>query len=271
MPVEDKLLDKWKASENRSLLEMATKGKYKTSKDLPALTEINKEKRRVAISHRLTKENPFVTFAKNFPVGTVSESTVINYNEYALFVSIEDIKEIHCFLHVNDLSFDTNNNEEKLKKFKRGDKLRVKVLEIQTDQQKVRVGAKQTQPDPFDWFKNRSINDLITVKVISSNSKKGLVVKPEGCDMELLIKKSAIAINPSDARPTRWLGGEKVDVAISELSMKQRKVTLSIKLLEEIQRNEALKKWGVGEGSGKQLPFSQLSNTIKNKKAKKDE
>ena len=49
MPVEDKLLDKWKASENRSLLEMATKGEYKTSKDLPALTEINKEKIHTAL------------------------------------------------------------------------------------------------------------------------------------------------------------------------------------------------------------------------------
>ena len=68
----------------------------------------------------------------------------------------------------------SHNGEEELKKYKKGDKLKVKVLEIKTDQQKVRVGLKQTQPDPFDWFKNKKINDAITVKVISSNSKKGL-------------------------------------------------------------------------------------------------
>ena len=96
--------------------------------------------------------------------------------------------------------------EEELKKYKKGDKLKVKILEIKTDQQKVRVGKKQTEPDPFDWFKDKKTNDTITVKVISSDNK-GLIVKPEGCEMNFNIKKSQIAINAADARPTRWVGG----------------------------------------------------------------
>ena len=63
---------------------------------------------------------------------------------------------------------------------------------------------------------------------------KGLVVRPEGCEMDFVIKKSQIAINAADARPARFTGGERIDCAISDLDLNKRKVNLSIKLLEEI-------------------------------------
>ena len=72
--------------------------------------------------------------------------------------------------------------------------------------------------------------------------------------MDFLIKKSQIAINAADARPSRFTGGEKVDCAIAELDLKKRKVSLSMRLLEEIEKKEALEKYGT-EGSGKNLPF----------------
>ena len=84
--------------------------------------------------------------------------------------------------------------------------------------------------------------------------------------MSFQIKKSAIAINATDARPSRWTGGEKLDCAIADLDLDKRKVTLSIKLLEEIEKKEALEKYG-SEGSGKNLPFSSLSEDLKNKKS----
>ncbi len=229
------------------------------------ITEIDKEKRRVAISHRLTKENPFETFEKKYPVDTIVEGEVVNKNEYSLFVKINDL-EIDAFLHCNDLTY-LNNGEEELGKYKKGDKIKVKVLEIKTSEQKIRVGLRQTQPDPFDWFKNKSKNQTVTVKVISTDNK-GLIVRPEGCEMDFPIKKSAIAINAADARPSRWTGGEKLDCAIADLDLNKRKVTLSIKLLEEIEKKEALEKYG-SEGSGKNLPFSSLSEDLKKKEEEK--
>ena len=225
------------------------------------ITEIDKEKRRVAISHKLTQENPFETFEKKYPVGTVVEGEVVNKNEYSLFVRIEDL-DVDAFLHCNDLTY-SNDSEQELIKYKKGDKLKVKVLEIKLSDQKIRVGFRQTQPDPFDWFKDKNINQTITVKVVSTDNK-GLVVRPEGCDMNFQIKKSAIAINTADARPSRWTGGEKLDCAIADLDLDKRKVTLSIKLLEEIEKKEALEKYG-SEGSGKNLPFSSLSEDLKKK------
>ena len=123
------------------------------------------------------------------------------------------------------------------------------------------MGLKQTQADPFDWFNDKKANQTITVKIISTDNK-GLIVRPEGCEMDFQIKKSQIAINAADARPSRFTGGERIDCAIAELDLSKRKATLSIKLLEEIEKKEALEKYGA-EGSGKNLPFSSLSEDLK--------
>ena len=230
------------------------------------ITEIDKEKRRVAISHRLTKENPFETFEKKYPVGSIVDGEIVNKNDYSLFVKVDEL-DVDTFLHCNDLTY-LNNGEEELTKYKKGDKIKVKVLEIKTSEQKIRVGLRQTQPDPFDWFKDKTKNQTITVKVVATDNK-GLTVRPEGCEMDFQIKKAAIAINSADARPNRWTGGEKLDCAIADLDLDKRKVVLSIKLLEEIEKKEALEKYG-SEGSGKNLPFSSLSDDLKKKEKEKE-
>ena len=228
------------------------------------ITEIDKDKRRVAISHRLTLENPFEVFDKKFPVGSIVEGEVVNKNEYSLFLKVENL-EVDAFLHCNDLTY-SNNGEQELNNYKKGDKIKVKVLEIKVSDQKIRVGLRQTQADPFDWFKDKKIKQTITVKIISTDSK-GLIVRPEGCEMDFPIKKSNIAINAADTRTSRFTGGERIDCAIADLDINKRKVTLSIKLLEEIEKKEALEKYGA-EGSGKNLPFSSLSEDLKKKDKK---
>ena len=58
-------------------------------------------------------------------------------------------------LHCNDLTY-LNNGKEELNKYNKGNKIKVKVLEIKPSEQKIRVGLRQTKPDPFDWFKGKS-------------------------------------------------------------------------------------------------------------------
>ncbi len=231
------------------------------------ITEIDKDKRRVAISHRLTKENPYELLEKKYPVGSEIIGKISSINEYAIYVNIEEL-DIDVFLHSNDLSY-TENPEEELKKYKKGDEIKAKVLEIKKEEQKVRVGLKQTLEDPFDYFKTKKINDIITVKVISSDGR-GLLVKPEGSNLEILIKKSQIAINSADARPSRFVGGERIDAAISDLNKEKRKVSISIKLLEELQNKEAVSKFS-SPLSGKNLPFSSLSDKLKKNKDNNEE
>jgi len=229
------------------------------------ITEIDKEKRRVAISHKLTIENPYLSLEKKYPIGSDIEGVVTNMNEYALYVKLGKF-DIDGFLHANDLSY-TGKPEEELKKYKKGINLKVKILEINKDESKVRIGLKQLEKDPFDWFNGKKLNDTITVKVISSDNK-GLMVKPEGSDLEFLIKKSQIAVRTADARPSRFVGGERIDTAIAELNLEKRKVVLSIKLLEELQNKEAVSKFS-SPLSGKNLPFSSLSDQLDDKKKDK--
>ena len=228
------------------------------------IQEIDETKRRVAVSYKSTQDNPYQKISELHPVGSEDEAEVVNKNEYALFVKFKD-SDIECFQHVNDLTF-SNNADEELAKYKKGDKIKVQVMEIQTEEQRVRVSHRATLQDPFDWFKDKKINQAITVKIISTDSK-GLIVRPEGCEMDFPIKKSNIAINAADTRTSRFTGGERIDCAIADLSINKRKVSLSIKLLEEIEKKEALEKYGT-EGSGKNLPFSSLSEDLKKKDKK---
>jgi len=190
---------------------------------------------------------------------------VVSKNEYSLFLNVEKF-DLDIFLHSNDLTY-LNNSEDELENYKKGDKIKVKILEIKVSEQKVRAGLKQTQSDPMDWFKDKKVNQTITVKIISTDNK-GLVVRPEGCEMDFVIKKSQIAINAADARPARFTGGERIDCAISDLDLEKRKINLSIKLLEEIEKKEALEKYGT-ESSGKNLPFSSLSEKLDKKSKEK--
>ena len=228
------------------------------------ISEIDKEKRRVAISHRLAQENPYEIMEKKYPVGSEVEGTISSIIEYAIYLKIDEL-DIDAFLHCNDLTYG-NYPERELKNYKKGDKLKVKVLEIKKDQQKVRIGLRQTKEDPFDFFKDKKVNDTVTVKVLSSDIK-GLLVRPEGCKLDFVIKKSQIAISAVDARPSRFVGSERIDAAIAELNMEKRKVTLSIKLLEELKNKEAVSRFS-SPLSGKNLPFSSLSDKLEKKKKK---
>ena len=93
-------------------------------------------------------------------------------------------------------------------------------MRLKSSEQKIRVGLRQTQNDPFDWFKDKEKNQTITVKVISTDNK-GLTVRPEGCEMDFQIKKSEIAINSCRCTSkSRWTGGEKLDCAIAEIDFR---------------------------------------------------
>ena len=225
------------------------------------IMEIDPEKRRISLSYKSTMENPWDKLIKENPVGSIVNTKVKNVTDFGIFLDIQNLN-LSGLLHYKDISWE--ENEEELKKFKKGDNLNVKVLEIKKDEQKIRVGLKQLTKDPFDWFQGKNVNDIITVQVVSTDNK-GLIVKPENCELEFLIKKSNIAINSSDARPSRFVGGERIDAAIAELNKDKRKVSLSIKLLEELQNKEAVSKFS-SPLSGKNLPFSALSEKLDKKK-----
>ena len=226
------------------------------------ITEVDQEKKRIAISHKLAKENPYESFQNTYPENSVLKGIISNIKDFSIYVNIQDF-DIDGFLHANDLSY-SGKPEEQIKKYNKGDEIEVKVLEIKPKEQRIKLGVKQLQEDPFNIFKDKKINDILTVKV-KSTSTKGILVSPEGSNFEILIKKSAIAINAEDARSNRFITGDRIDAAISEINVEKRKISLSIKLLEEMQNKEAVSKFS-SPLSGKSLPFANLSEKLDKKK-----
>ena len=226
------------------------------------ITDIDKEKKRIAISHKLAKENPYQKFAEKYSVDSIVKGKISNIKDLSIYVNINEFN-IDGFLHANDLSY-SSKPEDEVKKYQKGDEIEVKVIEVKPNEQKIKFGMKQLQEDPFNVFKDRKEKDVITVKV-KSTSPKGILVVPEGIDFEILIKKNQIAINAEDARANRFIQGDRIDAAISEINFEKRKISLSIKLLEEIQNKEAVSKFS-SPLSGKNLPFSSLSEKLDNKK-----
>tara|TARA_B100000700_G_scaffold330051_1_gene454359 strand:+ start:88 stop:1812 length:1725 start_codon:yes stop_codon:yes gene_type:complete len=226
------------------------------------ITEIDKDKRRIAVSHKLTTENPWEKFKNEFPVDSIIDGEVTGINEYALFVKLGNFS-LEGFLHCNDLAY-IGKPEEEIKKFKKGDKLeKLKILECDLDSQKIRVSLKEAiSEDPFKFYDNYKEGDVLTCKVVSIDNK-GLIVKPEGSEIETFIKKSQLAIAPGDQRSGRWTNGDRVDCLLEK--KEKRKITLSIRALEEKLNADALEKFG-DSGSGKSLPFASLSDKIEKKK-----
>ena len=204
------------------------------------------EKRRLSLSYKNTLVNPWVKFIKNHKVASEAEGIVKNITTYGLFVSIKD-SELDGLIHYKDINW--SEKETELQKFSKNQSIKFKILEINQEKEKIRLGIKQLAQDPFEFFMNKEKNDVITAVVVSS-SKEGILVYAGNKDMLLLIKKNQLAKEPENQRPTRWAKGDRVDCMIIELDKEKRKVVLSIKDLEEQEQKIAIKKFGSKDSGG---------------------
>tara|TARA_B100001123_G_scaffold60295_1_gene65307 strand:- start:374 stop:2086 length:1713 start_codon:yes stop_codon:yes gene_type:complete len=210
------------------------------------LLEKDIEKRRLSLSYKKTLMNPWIKFSQDHKVGDVFEGVIKNITDYALFVSIKDT-ELDGMIHYKDLSWTEKDSE--LEKFKKNQQIKFKILEINQESEKIRLGMKQLSDDPFEFFMNKKISDIVTV-VVSNSSQSGIYVQVGKKNISILIKKNQLAKEVENQRPSRFVKGDKLDVLISELDKEKRKVSLSIKALEEKQTKEAVKKYGSKDSGG---------------------
>mgnify|MGYP001159957998 FL=1 len=233
-------------------------------KILVKIIGIDKEAQRISISYKATQENPYEKIANKYKNDEVVEVQILNKNESGAVVKIVE-NNIEAFLHQNQLSW-SNNNKQQLEALKKGDLLKVKIVDVSEENRKILVSKKLLDKDPLEFWSDKKIDDILTTKVVSVD-KKGLIVKPEGSEMEIFIKKNQIAIQNEDARSERFTVSDRVDAAIIELSLEKRKISLSIKRVEEINNEIAIKNYS-DLSSGKSLPFANLSEKL-GKKGKK--
>ena len=140
-------------------------------------------------------------------------------------------------------------NESELEKYKKNQIVKFKILEINQENEKIRLGIKQLEDDPFEFFAEKKLSDIVTV-VVTGQSQNGVYVNIGKKNLSILIKKNQLAKEFENQRPSRFVKGDKLDVMITEIDKEKRKATLSIKALEEKQTKEAVKKYGSKDSGG---------------------
>tara|TARA_A100001037_G_scaffold160509_1_gene144635 strand:- start:853 stop:2583 length:1731 start_codon:yes stop_codon:yes gene_type:complete len=227
------------------------------------IIELDSEKKRISLSYKQTLENPWSSFVEKSPVGSTVETKVTNIADFGLFVSIEN-SELVGMIHYKDISW--SESEKNLSKFKKNDIIKAKILEIDKEKEKIRLGIKQLERDPFDYFMNKNNKDVITVTV-SEVLKSGIKVFV-GQDENYIfnIKKSDLAKEIENCRPEVFNKGNKVDCMVVGLDKDKRKVSLSIKELEIQNEEIAIKKYGKDGTSSGQVLGDILGKVFKSKK-----
>ena len=211
------------------------------------ILDIEKDKNRLSLSYKNTLPNPWDSFCTKYnEPNIICNATVRNITDYALFLDIEDTN-ISGMLHYRDLDY--SENEKELSKYKKKDILKVKILEIDKEQQRVRLSKKALEPDPFEYFLNKKVSDIVTVTV-DNVSKTGITVFAQNRNFPIFIKKNQLAKEFENQRTSRFVPGQKVDCEIIEFQKDARKVGLSIKTLEEKEAKEAVKKYGSTDSGG---------------------
>ena len=169
-------------------------------------------------------------------------------------------------IHHKDISW--NETEKGLNKFKKNDPVKAKILEIDKEKEKIRLGIRQLERDPFDFFLSRNNGDTVTA-IVKEVLKNGIKVSVGQDDKSLFtIKKADLAKEIENCRPEVFNQGNKVDCMIVGLDKNKRKVSLSIKELEIQNEKIAIKKYGKGGTSSGQILGDILGKAFGSKKSK---
>ena len=210
------------------------------------LLEKDVEKKRLSLSYKNTLVNPWKKFSEDFKVGDQSEGSIKNITDYGLFVSIKNT-ELDGLIHYKDLSWSEKDSE--LEQYNKNQLIKFKILEINKKEEKIRLGIKQLGDDPFEFFMNKNVSDIVT-GIVQNSAPNGIYLQLGKKNLPILIKKNQLAKELENQRPSRFVKGDKLDALITELDKEKRKVSLSIKALEEIQTKEAVKKYGSKDSGG---------------------
>ena len=205
-----------------------------------SVLDVDASKRRISLGLKQTMENPWISFQEKFVAGSDIDGDVRNITEFGLFVGLPG--DIEGMVHISDLSWDLTG-EEAIKTYKRGDAIKVRVLEVDTDKERISLGVKQLSGDPFeDAMKGIKKGEVVTCTV-TSISDAGLEVEINGGAIGF-IRKVELARDRAEQRTDRFAVGEKLDAKITNLDRATRKVQLSIKAREMAEEKEVMAEFG---------------------------
>ena len=202
--------------------------------------DIEESKRRISLGLKQCVENPWQEFMEKYPNGSELEGEIRNITEFGIFVAVSD--QIDGLIHLSDISWD-GNSEEMLSNYKKGDVVKTKVLDVSVENERISLGIKQLEPDPFADGSLKLKRGMIITCVVEDVIEQGLDVEVND-GLKGFIRKSELSRDRAEQRPDRFAKGDKVDAQITNIDKKSRKITLSIKAREILEEKKAMKDYG---------------------------
>ena len=215
-----------------------------TSQEVEVMVlDVDPQKRRISLGLKQTLANPWGAFVEQHPAGSELEGEVKNITEFGLFVGLPG--EIDGMVHLSDLNW-TKSGEEAIADYTKGDMVKVKVLDVDVEKERISLGIKQLEADPFEQgVASVKKGDVVTA-TISGVQDGGLeVTLADG--MPGFIRKSELSRDRSEQRPDRFAVGERIDAKITTIDRSPRRVTLSIKAREVDEEKKAMQEFGSAE------------------------
>ena len=230
------------------------------------IVSIDSEAKRISLSYRETQPNPWKEIENQ--IGEIVEVTINNITDKAIFADMEN--GLTGMLHFRELSY--NEADQDLKKFKKGQKIKVKIVELKDE--KLRFSVRAMDKDPMDWFKDNGKKEgsIITTRV-AEVLKTGVKVSVDpDKHIIVMIKKNQLAKEATDARPEIFVPGNALDAMITELDLEKRKVSLSVKEAQIYEEKNLIQKFGANAAkSGATLAGIFQKALGKKPKKKKDD
>jgi small subunit ribosomal protein S1 len=203
--------------------------------------DVDASKRRVSLGLKQAMANPWEQFLEHHPVGSTVEGEVKNATEFGLFVGLDN--DIDGMVHLSDIDWNTPG-EEAMARYKKGDTVKARVLDVDVEKERISLGIKQLASDPMAGDSYRK-GQVVTATVVEITTG-GIEVKfgDESAPVSAFIRKSDLSRDRSEQRPERFAVGDRLDAQITNVDKAARRVSLSIKALEMAEDKEAIEKFG---------------------------
>src|ERR1700687_4868400 len=204
--------------------------------------EVDPVKRRISLGLKQTMRNPWEVFVEKHPPGSTVEGEVKNKTEFGLFLGLDG--DVDGMVHLSDLDW-KRPGEQVIEEYKKGDKIKAIVLDVDVEKERISLGIKQLEGDPFTAETAGELKKgaVVTCEVVEVK-ESGLEVKIVGGDLTTFIKRAELARDRNDQRTDRFQVGQKVDGRITQFDRRTHKVTVSTKALEVAHEREAIAQYG---------------------------
>ena len=210
------------------------------------ILEIDEERRRISLGMKQCQSNPWDEFAANNKKGDKVGGQIKSITDFGIFVGLPG--GIDGLVHLSDLSW-SQTGEEAVRKFKKGDEVEAMVLAIDADKERISLGVKQLDGDPFSNFTATYDKGVIVKGTVKAIDAKGATIALDS-DIEGYLRASEVSRDRVEDIRSHLKEGDEVETMIISVDRKNRSISLSIKAKDASEASDAMQKMATDYSAG---------------------